>query len=654
VPGSDEILAQSKALHAAGQFRDAEQGYRRALQVDPNNFDAHLMLGVAQHSLGDLAGAIASLQKAVRLNPSHAEAEHYLAIVLSAARRLDEATVHYRRALQLRPDDPRTLNNLGAALVSQNLLAEAAECYTHALRINPDYAQAMINLGALLEMRGDLPAATICYERALEIKPNDTEALSKLAAALTAENRFDEAAAYYARLLNVQPGDLKIRDHLAGILVAQKKYDEAAQCFRQMLELQPDNAIAHMNLGIVLAQQGKLAEAVASCRRSVELRPDDAEAHNALGAALAHSGELDEAVAEYRQAVARAPHFAKAWCNLGVVLKRQNRLEESDACCRRAIEIDPDYAGAHHALAIALLLRGQFEEGWPEHEWRSTRMQLKDVLPKPAWTGEALPRGTIVLFSEQGLGDAMQFVRYAQQVKRLVGTVVVECQPQLAELLARCPGVDAVLRREAPLVEHDVYAQMLSLPNIFHTSLDSIPTGIPYLHPPEQLVERWRAELSSEPAFKIGIAWQGSPGNEFDQARSFRLDQFARIAALDGVRLYSLQAGPGSEQLADFHPERAIVDFGDRLGDFANTAAIVRNLDLVITCDSAPAHLAGGLGVPVWVLIAAVPDWRWMMDREDSPWYPTMRLFRQSRGENWSDVFERIGNELAGLISKRS
>jgi ADP-heptose:LPS heptosyltransferase len=241
-------------------------------------------------------------------------------------------------------------------------------------------------------------------------------------------------------------------------------------------------------------------------------------------------------------------------------------------------------------------------------------------------------------------------VRYAELVKQQGATVIVECKPPLARLFASCPGVDRVMTRGEPLPRFDVWTTLLSLPGIFETSLATIPAKVPYLWPSEALVEQWKDELSKEKAFKIGIAWQGNPTQLSDRFRSLPLAHFAGIAATRGVRLYSLQMGAGREQLADRANALPITDLADRLGDFHNTAAIIRNLDLVITCDSSPAHLAGALGVPVWVALAFAPDWRWMLKRPDSPWYPTMRLFRQQSSGDWDGVFESIRDELTRIV----
>jgi hypothetical protein len=259
-----------------------------------------------------------------------------------------------------------------------------------------------------------------------------------------------------------------------------------------------------------------------------------------------------------------------------------------------------------------------------------------------------------LLRAEQGAGDTIQFIRYAAMVKQQGGTVVAEHKANLKNLLAGCPGVDSVAVAGQPLGEFDVYAPLASLPGVFGTSLETIPCQVPYLFPDEAAIGRWRDELSADGALKIGIAWQGNPLQGRDAVRSIPLARFEGVARVEGVRLYSLQFGTGREQIGAVAGDWPLVDLGDRLGDFQHTAALVRNLDLVITCDSAPAHLAGALGVPVWLALAFSPDWRWLLDRADSPWYPSMRLFRQPRAGDWEGAFRQIEDALVALVESRS
>ncbi len=425
-------------------------------------------------------------------------------------------------------------------------------------------------------------------------RENRAQTYYNLGVALMSHGRLDEAAICYAETLTRDPADVEAYNNLGLVLMQQDKLAEAADCFRQALQLRPELVVAHNNLGSVLLRQSRLDEAEACFRRAIARQPDYREAHSNLAYTLLLANQLDEALACNHRALALAPERAEAHHNLAYVLMRQNRLDEALACYGRALELKTDYVDARFNRAVTLLLAGRFAEGWPEYEWRFRRQgQQEEALPQPRWDGSPLANRTLLLRCEQGLGDAIQFIRYAERVKQRVGRVIVECQPSLARLLATAAGVDGVVAKGQSLPAFDVHVGLLSLPGVFGASLENIPAQIPYLYADAQSFARWNEELNADRAsqarpFKIGIAWQGSPGNPSDRFRSIPLERFAGIAQTRGVRLYSLQMGPGREQLAQSAGDWPITDLGDRLGDFYDTAAIVRNLDLVISCDSAP------------------------------------------------------------------
>jgi hypothetical protein len=413
------------------------------------------------------------------------------------------------------------------------------------------------------------------------------------------------------------------------------------------VRLKPGYAEAHNSLGIALAALGDPGAAAASYRRAVEIRPDYAEAQSNLGNVLKDQGKLEEAVASYRRALELKPNFADAHSNLGVALIKQGRLEEALASLEQALRVNPDHPLAHLNRGVVWLLQGDYERGLPEHEWRCKQRGIRPrPFPQPLWDGSPLEGRTILLHAEQGLGDTIQFIRYAALVKRRGGTVVAACQGALLPVLAGCPGIDALVGQDGPMPPFDVQAPLLSLPRILGTTPRTIPAEVPYLRARADLVERWQEELRSPGSFLVGITWQGNPDHREDHLRSFSLSRFEPLARIPGVRLISLQKGPAAGQVAELAGRLEVADLGDRLGDFADTAAVMRNLDLVITADSSPAHLAGALGVPVWVALPFAPDWRWMLGREDSPWYPSMRLFRQAAPGDWDGVFARMAEAL--------
>jgi hypothetical protein len=371
------------------------------------------------------------------------------------------------------------------------------------------------------------------------------------------------------------------------------------------------------------------------------------------GAALARQGRLAEAVQLFHQALHYWPGFPEAHYSLGLVAYEQLHCDEAVLCFREAIRFKPDYADAHYNLGHVLLQQGRLEEGWREYEWRWHRecaMQIPYRVPR--WDGAPFEGKTILLHDEQGLGDTIQFLRYAPLVKQKGGIVALGCSPVLLSLASACAGIDSVIPWGATLTI-DLYASVMSLPGIFQTSLHTIPAAIPYLAADSARVEYWRGTLAGEPRFKVGIVWQGSTRHTGDSARSIPLSQFAPLAEVPGVALFGLQIGPGVEQLDT--AGLPVTDLGSAFDPaaLADLAAVLVNLDLLISVDTAPVHLAGALGVPVWIALPRLPDWRWLLDRSDSPWYPTARLFRQAEPGNWQPVFDQMAQALKQLVHHR-
>ena len=601
----------------AGRLAQAEQVYRHILQDDPQQADALYLLGIVGLRQGKFDQAAAALHQFLDLQPGHAEAHSNLAVALAGQQRLAEAVKHFRQSLEIDPTNADAHSNLGLARLQQNQPQEAIADFQHALRLRPDHADAQNHLGlAYLQLR-----------------------------------RFDEAVACWRELVRQYPREPEGYHRLGIALTQQGKAGEAVTCLRHAVELNPRHPDALNHLGLALAEQEHLEQAVACFRQSLRLRGDYPDAQNNLGLALAELGQLDEAVTTLQAALRVQPHFAKAHNNLGLARIKQGRVDEAVAAYTRAIELEPDYPEAHRNRALAWLTQADFARGWPEYEWRWRCPEFKQrSFRAPRWDGSPLDGRTILIYAEQGLGDMLQFVRYLPLLKQRGATVWFECPTALLRLLEGLAGVDRLLKPMTAPEEYDVQAPLMSLPGLFGTDLTSIPADIPYLHADPQLVEAWRQELAPIREFKVGIAWHGNPKARTGKHRSFSLAQFAALARIEGVRLFSLQKGAGVEQLHEAMDRFTVIDFGNRLdeehGPFMDSAAVMKNLDLVITLDTSLAHLAGGLGVPVWVALPFYADWRWLRDREETPWYPTMRLFRQAKPDDWEGVFARLEDAL--------
>jgi tetratricopeptide (TPR) repeat protein len=533
-------------------------------------------------------------------------------------------------------------------------LQAAEKIYRQILALDPAHAGAWHLLGLLTHHAGKQELAIEYIGYAIRLSPGVAAFHSNLGVVYRALGKLDEAAACWRRTLELNPDYVEALTNLGNVLREQGQVDQAVACYRRCLELKPDNPATYYNLGIALSDQGLLADAAACYRRALELKPDYTEAQNNLGVVLRRQGRLDEAAACYRRALELKPDYAEAHNNLGMVLKEQGKLDEVVACCRRALALKPDYAEAHLQQSFVSLLTGDFQRGWAEYQWRWKAKQFRRRdFSQPLWDGQPLEGRTILLHAEQGLGDSIQFVRYVPLVKRRGPVVILECPRPLLSLLASCAGIDRLVGQGDELPAFDVQAPLLSLPGIFRTSLETIPADVPYLFADPGKVERWRQELGGVAGFKIGIAWQGNPENPNDRDRSIPLGRFEPLTRCSAVRLLSLQKDWGLGQLQHVAERFPVTELGSRLQDFMDTAAVMMNLDLVITCETAVAHLAGALGVPVWIALPLVPDWRWLLDRSDSPWYPTMRLFRQESRGDWQGVFRTIEVALGQQISTR-
>ncbi len=625
----------------------------------------------------------------VAAEPDNADAWNLLGAVCINQNRFDEAGQHLDEALRINPQHHAAHDNRGVLLGKQGHYAEAIECFQRALAIQPNQAVTYLNMAEALERNGQPGEAVAAFRRVLALAPDSLRAHSELARVLADQRRPSEALSHWQYVVQAKPRDPALRFELAAVLSQLGRTDEAKAEYQEVLRQKPNSAETCVNLGVLCINRNELDEAVALFRRAIELRGHFAEAYLNLGCALDATGQsagshrrartraahssptrpkrtttwalpwrpkpaIAEAEVNYRQAIDQQPNHVDAIYNLGIALLKQNMIASAIEQFEQAIALRPDYAEAHHNRAAALLISEDFADGFAEYEWRFKSRDYPAFQARwPLWQGEPLADRTIVLVAEQGFGDTFQFIRYAALVKQQAARVIVECPPALHRVLARTPGVDEWITTDTPPPEADFCVPLLSLPYRLGTTYETIPADVPYAHADPELVARWREQLSEQSGFRIGVIWQGNPKFPDDRFRSIPLAEYAPLAKLPGVQLVSLQKNAGVEQIAAAAGDWPLLDLHERLENFADTAAVMQNLDLVITSDTGPAHLAGALGVPVWVALPYVPDWRWLLEREDSPWYPTARLFRQTAWGQWSDVFERIVGEVRKLMAER-
>lgn len=449
----------------------------------------------------------------------------------------------------------------------------------------------------------------------------------------------------------------------------EEAFQVALQCFREgdwakagrlcrqlVQHCDKEPGIWHL-WGLVALNEHRDRDAVNRFERAIALRPDEPAYHNMLGEAHRALGDWDQAHRAYRRALEVDPASAEAHSNIGLAWREAGQLDEAAAAYERAVELDPRFADARFGRALLWLLQGNYERGWPEYEWRFSRAVTPSPhMVRPRWDGSPVSDKTVLIHSEQGLGDAFQFVRYLPLVKQRAGQVVFECEPLLRPIFRDAAGVDVLVAKGEPTPPFDLQAPLLGLPGLFGSTLDNLPAAVPYLAADPRIVAQWRERLKGERDFKVGIAWQGSKQYFRDAVRSIPLRQFAPLAAVPGVRLLSLQKGEGIEQHAD--ARFSIVELGSRVdsaaGPFMDTAAIIQSLDLVVSSDTAVAHLAGALGAPVWLALSAAPDWRWLSHGQSCAWYPTMRIFRQRRLGDWEDVFRQMADALTVEQTRRT
>lgn len=584
----DDILGRAVALHQNGDLAEAERHYREILDRQADHADALHLIGVIRFQQGAHAEAEDMIRRAIAADGAAAMYHANLGRVLKAAARPGEAAAAYRAALALAPGDPTLMSDLAAALVSDGDFAAAVEFGRRAVALSPGLAQAHLNLGLALQGQGGA------------------------------------------------------------------EQDAAETAFRRAAELEPALADAHQALAQIHHARGEGAAAEACYHRALTADPAMVEAHCNLGNLLRERLDLDAALARYDAGLAVAAETSALHANKGVALHELGRFDEALAAYDRALDLDPaptEAAEIRRNRAMTLLLLGRMAVAWDDYEqrWHTARFRpLARAFDRPRWSPDEDGAGrTVLVHAEQGYGDTLQFVRYLPMVAARGWTVVLECQPPLARLLAGVDGAARVIAQGDPLPAFDCHVPLLSLPGALNTTLETIPAVVPYLPSAEAEVRAWRERLATLPGLRVGLAWKGSPGHQRDRVRSPGLAPLLPLLEVAGVSFVSVQKTGGAEDLADLGVGDRVFDPTAMLTDFADTAALTRALDLVVTCDTAAAHLAGGLGVPVHLMLPRVPEWRWLLGRDDSPWYPTMRLFRQAVAGDWRGPVAAIAGILA-------
>ena len=681
MPSSPNLLSIALLHHKAGALSKAATLYQEILSSEPRNADALHLLGVLFNQLGNSERAVDLITKGIDANPGATEYHNNLGNALKARGDESAAETSYSHAIALDCCNAQAHTNLGALLEGQGRLEEARICYQRALRFAPNMLQPQLLLGKLAMSSGDYRLSIKHFKAAVRSGSNHAPAHNALGNAFFAAGQNKLAKTSYVRARELDPAFLDPVFNLGNVHLAEANYTTALEYYEQSIPLSAPAADIHNNMGIAYLESGQLEAASKSLLRAIELDTSYAEAHFNLGRVLAKRKAHRRAIESFEKALALKPEYSKAlhglgasrqalgelkdaeevyrqarsldsentdiWNNLGYVLAMLGS-REGILCLEQLVQEQPMSAKAHCSLSAALLVHGDYIRGWREHEWRwelETFTSPKRGFEQPQWQGELLHDVPILLHAEQGFGDTLQFVRYASLVAQRGGQVILEVQPALKRLLQNVPGVTECIGKGDPLPEFSCHCPLMSLPFVFATTLETIPSFS--LDALEEVAAESLSLGVNEEWLNVGIVWAGNPEHENDALRSMSLTHFLPLAKVDAVSFVSLQKGSASAQTGGWPSE--LPDPCATSKDFADTAAIISKLDLVITVDTAIAHLAGAMRKPVWILNSHVPDWRWGLQSETTPWYPTARLFRRSHSGGWEEMMNRVVSELGAF-----
>ena len=628
------------------------------------------------------------VRRALTLDPQHAGSLYLASLLHAQANRIDLAIDFVVQAIRVDQGRSEYFSSLGTYAARQGRFGEALKSYEVALKLKPDSADVWVMIGDLERQQKRFDEAVLAYDYALSLDPRHLDAANKAGQLLIELRRFREALAKFEQSDTICPGQSETSFNKGLCFHALMRMDEAVASYAMALATDAKNYIARSNLGAVLFETGKLEEAVAHLRKAIQIRPDADKAFNNLGLALSRLKRFDEALtildravsldlnsaeainnrgnvlrqinlaekalADFDRAIALKPDYAYAHANRAACLDDLSRPDEALASYQIALALKPDHGEAHWNLAINRLRNGDFKNGWVEAEWRWNVPSLRlsrGRSNRPLWLGaEPIAGKTLLLCNDQGLGDAIQFCRYIPLLAERGARVVLEVELPLKDLLSSVSGIARCVIKGETLPDHDFHCSLASLPLAFGTEIDTIPSSVPYVSI-SQHAKSWEAFLGPIGLARVGIVWSGNPDHGNDHNRSIPLKALTPLFDVD-AQFVSLQKNVRESDLAIFRERVDILDAAPELDSFADTAALIQQLDLVISVDTSVAHLAGALGKPVWILLPYVPDYRWLLDRDDSPWYPTARLFRQTAIRQYTDVLERMRADLRGWIAE--
>lgn len=645
------------ALRELGQFDAALASYDRAIAIKADIAEAHVDRGNVLRELDQLDAALASYNQAIALAPDYEEAFVSRGIVLQELKRWDAARVSYEQAIALEADDVQVYFHHGDVLAELKRFDAALVSYEKGIALQPDHAQAFSNRGALLHELNHLDASLASFDQAIALKLDDAGCHCNRGLVLMALREFHAALASFDRAIALKADHTQAYFNRGNALYELKQWDAALASYEQAIALKADYPEAYANRGLVLYELKQLRAALASYDRAIALNPDQVVAYSNRSVVL-HELELwDAALNSSNQAIALKPDYAEGYFNRGNVLRDLKQWDAALASYDRAVALKGNHAGCYFNRSLVHLIRADFDKGWIDYEWRSKKFASERSFVQPPWLGkESVAGKTVLLLGEQGLGDTLQFCRYAKLVADLGARVILEVPKPLASLLTDLDGVSQVVVTGEVLPAFDCHCSLMSLPLAFGTTLSTIPAQFSYLRSSAKKANYWSDKLGRRTKPRVGLVWSGGfrPNNpelwSVNRRRNISLMKLAVLNHPD-IEFFSLQKGqPAESELADVVSKNwagpPLTDFTNLLIDFSDTAALIEQLDLIISVDTSTAHLAGALGKPVWILNRFDSCWRWLLDRDDSPWYPTVKLYRQERAGDWDSVVHRVAGDL--------
>jgi tetratricopeptide (TPR) repeat protein len=645
-----EALAKAMACYRSRDLAGAETICRRVLALEPKHAEAHHILAIIAHKVGRGADANALARLAVANDANNPIYLNTLGYLSRLNRRYEDSAAALLRAIELRPNYADAYNNLGIVYAERGDLPKAEEAYRDALRHRNEFPEAQNNLGNLLYRMGRLDDAVAAFDAATTLRPGYAEAHASQGDAFTNQGEHDKALEAYRKAVDAAPDSVNAWYKLGNALYQKNEFEPSMLAYRKCVDINPNQPRSLTNLGAALEKLGRIDEAAMILRHAIVLAPDNPTSLKNLGHVVLKLGHVGEGLHLLRRAVELAPEDADAHYTYGNALVRMERLQEALDCYTKVRELTPDAARAYFAPAAVLLMSGRFKQGWDAYESRfgmSTYKTNVSNVKERLWDGSPLNGRRLLVHVEQGFGDTLQFIRYLPLLRQRepAETIKLICEPELIPVLRQVEGYDEIFSLRSDIsVEYDVQIPILSLPKRFGTTLETIPNETPYVAPPKDAKARLKRAKGTKLA--VGIVWAGRPTHSDDRFRSCPIEWFSNLFNVPGVEFFSLQWGPRAGEISPYLDRKNVTSLSDSLTDFGETAAFIDQLDLVIAIDTAVAHLAGALGKPVWTLLAFGGEWRWLFRREDTPWYPKMRLFRQRILGDWRPVFLRLKNEL--------